>query len=512
MECLTPLLISLCSCSLLALSSPPHASAQASGGEVDSRAIDGYIAARMRSARIPGLAIAIVKGDEIVYLKGYGRADESGRPVSPQTPFMIGSITKPFTALAVMQLVEAGKIELDAPVQRYIPWFRVADPQASAQITVRQLLTMTSGLPQLYETQLWTEQDDGALERAVRFLETKELARPVGGSFGYSNSNYETLGLIVQQVSGESYEEYVKRHVFAPLDMRNSFVSQDEALRHGMASGYRWWFGIPVPVTMGYRRAELPAGYIISSTEDMAHFLVAQINGGRYGNTAVLSPDAMALMHTKPASESYGVGWESVRLNGRRLINHDGGTTNFQSSLLFDPEARVGVYIAANVVNALDTFSSPSGASTLDGPTVRAMTQTVLSMATNRPLPDQGPGHERLTLLFNLAVVALTGALVISLARIPGRYRRLARRGIASRSSLLWHTVRIVLLRFALAIAVLYLVLEVPAWKVIALFQPDLAYWLYVVAIVLLIAGLFEIALLRKVFKPTPQPQLLQPG
>ncbi|MEJ2708934.1 MAG: serine hydrolase [Anaerolineales bacterium] len=99
----------------------------------------------MRSNRIPGLALAIVKGDQIVYLKGYGRTDQSGRPVTPKTPFLIGSVTKPFTALAVMQLVEAGKVELDAPVQRYIPWFRVADPMASAQITVRMLINQTSG-------------------------------------------------------------------------------------------------------------------------------------------------------------------------------------------------------------------------------------------------------------------------------------------------------------------------------------------------------------------------------
>ena len=87
----------------------------------------------METAHIPGLSIAIVKGDQIVYRKGYGQADPSGRPVTPHTPFIIGSISKTFTALAVMQLVESGKVELDAPVQRYLPWFRVADPQASAQ-------------------------------------------------------------------------------------------------------------------------------------------------------------------------------------------------------------------------------------------------------------------------------------------------------------------------------------------------------------------------------------------
>jgi CubicO group peptidase (beta-lactamase class C family) len=110
-------------------------------------------------------------------VQGYGVADPSGNPVTPHTPFMIGSITKAFTALAVMQLVEAGKVQLNSPVQRYLRWFRVADPVASAQITVRQLLTMTSGLPQLYETQLWTAQDDGVLERVVRVLAAMRQAR-----------------------------------------------------------------------------------------------------------------------------------------------------------------------------------------------------------------------------------------------------------------------------------------------------------------------------------------------
>ena len=108
--------------------------------DLDTIAVDRYVAARMSATAMPGLALAVVKGDDVVYLKGYGRADPSGRPVTPQTPFVIGSITKPFTALGIMQLVEAGKVDLDAPVQRYLPWFRVADPSASQLITVRQLL------------------------------------------------------------------------------------------------------------------------------------------------------------------------------------------------------------------------------------------------------------------------------------------------------------------------------------------------------------------------------------
>ena len=109
-------------------------------------AIDEYVRRQMKDARIPGLALGIVRDGHTVHLRGFGRADESGGPFTPQTPFFIGSTSKSFTALAVMQLAEAGKVDLDAPVQRYIPWFQVADPEASAQITVRHLLNQTSGL------------------------------------------------------------------------------------------------------------------------------------------------------------------------------------------------------------------------------------------------------------------------------------------------------------------------------------------------------------------------------
>jgi CubicO group peptidase (beta-lactamase class C family) len=131
-------------------------SVRAASAAGDFTAVDDYITAQIEASHIPGLSVALVKGDQIVYLKGYGQADPSGRPVTPQTPFIIGSISKTVTALAAMQVVEAGQVDVDAPVQRYLPWFRVDDPQASAQITVRSLLNHTSGHPQLTATFLWT--------------------------------------------------------------------------------------------------------------------------------------------------------------------------------------------------------------------------------------------------------------------------------------------------------------------------------------------------------------------
>ncbi len=483
--------------------------------EIDFKAIDEYVASKMRAPRIPGLALAIVKDDQIIYLKGYGEAESSGRPVTPQTPFLIGSITKSLTALAVMQLVEAGKIELDAPVQRYLPWFRIADPQASARITVRHLLNQTSGIPSDPTMVTWMWPDDGvegrAMERHVRLLGSVKLTSEPGQSFAYSNVNYVVLGVIVQTVSGESYEDYVRRHIFAPLEMKNSFVSQDEAIQHGMALGHTWWFGFPVAATLPYNRSNLPAGYAICSAEDMARYLIAQMNGGRYQNISILSPDGIASMHTEPAPNTYGLGWETVRFEGHTLINHDGATGNFQASVFFDPETRTGVFVAANVMNALDAFSSPPGSSPVDGVTTRAMAESILSLATKRPLPDQGPGIRLLTVVFDIILLAFTVMLVIALARMPRRfqrYRQLAQRGIPGRAVFLRRIVPIALLHFVFPVFILYLALYVIAWKVyVMMLQPDLGYWLLTVAAIVFLKGLVELAMAWYVFTHAPPNQ-----
>ena len=484
--------------------------AQARSDESDFTAVDDYITARMETAHIPGLSVAIVKGDQIVYLKGYGQADPSGRPVTPQTPFIIGSISKTFTALAVMQLVESGKVELDAPVQRYLPWFRVADPQASAQITVRSLLNHTSGLPQVTATFLWTDQDAGVLERSVRYLQTVALARPVG-TFGYSNANYQILGLIVQVMSGQSYEAYVEQHIFAPLDMQASFTSQEEAQQHGMATGYRWWFGFPIPATLPYLRAELPAGYLISSDQDMAHYLIAQVNGGQYRNRSILSPQGIAFMQTRSARVPYGNGWELAALNGRTLVNQDGATANFQASMFFDPKARVGVFIAANVMNALDGLSSPPDSATFAAITTRGIAVSVLSLTTNQPLPNQGLLIERISLIYDLLVLALTGVLVLALVRMPRRYRRLAQRERAQWSELARRSGWIAALHFAWPAALFYLALTLPEWKELVWFQPDLTYWLAAVATLVTLKGGIELALAWRVFGQKHRSQMPQP-
>jgi CubicO group peptidase (beta-lactamase class C family) len=387
------------------------------------------------------------------------------------------------------------------------------------------LIDQTSGLPGSPTMVTWTWPDEpDAIERHVRLLANAKPLFSPGQSFAYSNANYVTLGMIVQTVSGQSYEDYIRQHIFTPLDMQHSYVSQEAAMQDGMAMGYRWWFGYPIPVRFPYNRANLPAGFAIASAEDMAHFLIAQMNGGRYRDISVLSPDGIALMQAEPSPGAYGLGWESVHIDGRRLVNNDGGTGNFQCSVFFDPEDRVGVFLAANVLNALDGLSSSRSYSGLGARstqeivrrllnpdeskaflvsaliTTRGMALSVLNTATDRTMPRQGPGQRRVSLIYDLVILGLTGALILSLVRIPDWYGQLALHGIASWSDLAWRSGLIAIWHFTLPLALLYVALKVPFWIMAGLLQPDLVTWLKSVAVVLSLKGLVEIALAWRVF------------
>jgi CubicO group peptidase (beta-lactamase class C family) len=317
----------------------------------------------MDAQRIPGLSLAIVRDGQIVHMRGFGQADETGRAVSPQTPFVVGSVSKSVTALAIMQLVEAGKVELDAPVLRYIPWFRVADEEASAQITVRHLLNHTSGLSTKAGRSFQGNGDttDSALEQAVRRLSTVELTEVVGEVHQYSTINYSVLGLIVQIVSDQSYEEYVQENIYDPLQMRTSYTSKADAEQHGLATGHRYWFGRPTVADEPYNRGLLPAGFLISSAEDMAHYVTAQLNQGSYDGVAVLSPSGTAALHraavpTAETGVSYGMGWLVGDVNGIPAVFHQGETFNYHANIVLIPRSNQGVVVLMNAENSQDLF------------------------------------------------------------------------------------------------------------------------------------------------------------
>jgi CubicO group peptidase (beta-lactamase class C family) len=444
----------------------------------------------MATQRIPGLALGIVKGDRIAYVRGFGKADDSGRPVTPQTPFVICSVSKSFTALAIMQLVEAGKVELDAPVQRYLPWFRVADEEASSEITVRHLLNHTSGLSTKTGRMLEGTGDttDSALEEAVRRLSTAELTAPVGKTYQYSSAGYWVLGLIVQTVTGPSYESYVETQILDLLQMRHSFTSEAAAQEQGLATGYHYSLGRPRAVDLPYNRGQIPAGHLISSAEDMTHYLIAQLNGGSYGTASVLSPARVGELH-RPAVETpkadtfYAMGWVNGPVNGISAIYHQGDGFNFQANVVLVPGSRTGVVVLMNAENNLDLFVNNRMGTIADG-------VTSLLEGDEPPPPPSGVIMFLVyAALFAIIVLQLRGIIrsvaALRTGRVPrGRIGPRWRIALSLALSLGWALLVLVLLPKQLGVPLL----------VVAQPFPDLTYLLIVSAVVALGWGIVRAA------------------
>jgi CubicO group peptidase (beta-lactamase class C family) len=349
---------------LLFFTKPALAKAATNSSSFDT--IDAYVEGQIHQLNIPGAALAFVEGDKIVHLRGFGQARPDGDAPTPQTPFFIGSLTKSITALAVMQLVETGKIDLDAPVQRYLPWFKVADPQASAQLTVRHLLNQISGLSTTSGEIPLADFDDsqGATERQARALSTLGLTHPVGSAFEYSNSNYNLLGLIIEAASGELYADYIQKHIFTPLDMSHSYSSQSMAKQNGLAVGYRFWFALPFAVPgLPVPHGSLPSGQLISTSEDMAHYMIALLNEGRYGSAQILSAAGIHEMHRGVAEDiemgmsmgKYGMGWFVSEISQTKIAWHTGIVPDSFSYVALLPEQKKGVVLLINAYHYLLT-------------------------------------------------------------------------------------------------------------------------------------------------------------
>lgn len=479
---------------LICLASSTVLASPAIATDPDFAAIDTFVEAQMKDQRLPGLALGIVKGDQIVHLKSFGIADPSGRAVTPQTPFIIGSLSKSFTALAVMQLVEEGKVELDVPVQHYIPWFRVADEAASAQITVRHLLYQTSGLSTKTGRSFQGSSDtsDGALEQAVRKLSTVELTGPVGMTHQYSTVNYSVLGLIVQTVSGQSYETYIQEHIFDPLQMNHSFTSQTEAQSQGFATGYHYAYGMPMPVDLPHNRGLLPAGYLISSAEDMTHYLIAQLNDGKYKDAALLSQDGMIETHnpavpTGVTDTFYGMGWFVGPINGIPAVHHDGETFNFDANMILLPESQQGIVVLINGENSMDLLFGTAR--------IADISQGIASLLTGGE-PPSPPANTSVwviySVLIGLIIVQVVGVLrwawkLHSGRLIAGQVRAGRQIILPLILNLVWALITLILLP--------KIIFGLPL-MILATGLPDLGYTLLVSGLIVLGWGILRTALI----------------
>lgn len=467
---------------LVTLLAPLRILAAQSAEQSNVAALQAFVELQMKRHRIQGLSLAITQGDEILHVRGYGTAGH-GRPVRADTPFYLGSVTKSFTAMAVMQLAEAGQIQLDRPVQDYLPWFKVADPAASSQITVRHLLNQTSGLSRASYVDAPPSQS-ASMEEAVRSLASAHLTAPVGTEYQYFNQNYTTLGLLIEGVSGQSYKQYMATHIFDPLQMERSFASRPVANEAGLAQGYNVLFGVPVPREQPHLMYDLPAGFLVSTAEDMAHYLIAQLNAGLYEGQRLISPEGLAEMHRPPAGidSTYTMGWEVQQQDGLRLIRHDGTLETFFASALLIPDEGYGVALLANQVSF---------------PHMALAYEDILQGIVDRLIGrTPHPGISTLTvyLLWLAAAVVTLGLQIRSLLRL-GRWRE----RIRDRASIwpvlgtLWK------LAFGLLILLIlpWLLIQIAgpmATKAMLLhYLPGMTLWLGLVSSLSLLEGLFRV-------------------
>jgi CubicO group peptidase (beta-lactamase class C family) len=322
--------------------------------------VEQYLENAVQQWHIPGLAVAIVKGDRVFYSKGFGRSDDRHQ-ITADTPFIIGSLSKSLTATAVLQLVEAGKIDLQSSVQQYLPWFHLNSTDSNS-IKIADLLHHTSGLSIQTDMEflnLSVHSSPDTLKNYVQRLTLAKPKSPAGYEFNYANANYAILGLVIQQVAQMPYEKYIESHIFQPLEMHHSFTSQSQALQSSppLSTGHRFWLDQPVATMLPFDQQNLPAGYLISSAQDIAHYLIMQLNDGRYQDKILISPTSLEQLH-KPAvlawgSATYAMGWVNDRVNDLSIDYHGGELANFSANATLIPSQRWGIVILTNVFPGL---------------------------------------------------------------------------------------------------------------------------------------------------------------
>jgi len=312
----------------------------------------GFVPMQIERENIAGAVVLIVKNNKVLFAKGYGYMDvKAKKPVSVDgTLFRPGSISKLFTWTAVMQLVEQGKLSLDQDVNAYLDFKLPA--KFGKPITLRNIMTHTPGFEETLR-ELWADKDADLMPLGS-YLRTHIPAQiyPPGTTPAYSNYATAVAGYIVQRVSGERFEDYVRNHIFLPLDMHHATFEQPLAkdLEPLMSKGYLRGSGEPHPfedVQVG------PAGALSITADDISHFMMAHLNDGKYGNAQILRPESVKLMHSRafglvPEMNGMCLGFYEESRNGHRIIGHGGDTIYFHSDLHLVQDANLGFFVAYN--------------------------------------------------------------------------------------------------------------------------------------------------------------------
>ena len=314
----------------------------------------------LKRAHVAGLAVAVVQNGEEVYAKAFGVKNiETKEPLTTDSLFHWASVTKPFVATAIMQLVEQNKVNLEAPVVRYLPYFKMNDERYAA-ITVGQMASHTSGMPDVLNYE-WHKPvyDDGALERYVRSLSGKKLIAAPGEEMRYSNMAFEVLGDVIAKVSDMTFEAYVEHHILVPLGMSKSTLLKQEADEALLTSPHavkrdksdkKCVLGDHWP----YNRMHAPSSTMISNVHDMGRWAMANLKRGELEGKRILQESTYETLW-RPRDERFsniGISWFLGEHEGYRTVSHGGGDLGFSSNFVMVPEKDLAIVMVSNTDQA----------------------------------------------------------------------------------------------------------------------------------------------------------------
>lgn len=330
--------------------------------------IEYIVSDGMNRGKIPGLALVLIKDGKIILNKGYGIADIKNKiPVSLDTLFELGSTTKAFTGFAVLKLSQENKINLASAVNEYITWFYTLYKGEKVVITVKDCLYHNSGIPFQTLTTITSSIDPHELENTVKKINGTNLIDMPSRQFHYATINYDILGLLIEKITHQSYENYMTKEVLQPLNLTHSFFNREQAYNDpNMAVGYKLEYLHAVPYIAPTYKGNTPAGYLISNAHDMGLWLLYQLGD------STLFPKIFLKSHepnrSTPAffeSSFYAAGWFMNETGKGAVFSHSGENPNFSSYFTFSPEHNIAVAVLANLHSNYTTEIGKSAMSIL---------------------------------------------------------------------------------------------------------------------------------------------------
>ena len=380
--------------------SPSPAASAGTGVLADS--LDPFVRGLVADGFIPGASIAVVTRDGPAYLRGFGVRDVHTRePVTPATGFYIASSTKSFTGMLAGILDQRGVISLDAPLSRYLPELRMNAPLSADSVTLRSLLTHTSGLhnePVVFRTAFTGVHDDAMLIRLLGH------STPIPRTYRYDNLGYVVAALAMERATGREWQDLLRDELFRPLGMMHTTARISEARAAGwpLASPHITGSDSVMRVTMEKQDNTMhAAGGMVTTAEDLVRWVQAQLNGGRVDGRQVIPQAVVRAAHTPYATQTdtfyryvrtgYGLGWQSADYEGERMIHHFGGFEGWRAHISFLPDRGIGVVVLIN-------DSSPIG-----GPAPDVIATYAYDLLLGRPGVNAKYAAERERLVANAA-------------------------------------------------------------------------------------------------------------